>query len=155
MIFMIIQYRPYTFVVPNVRAWSYEERLTRLIRRSSGLQGLQVREPLLTAIDIRQMEHSWEEWVEAESESFLGAVLPRSRRRLWVDILLARQHSQGRNATAGRTCNCSASFASHGYTQPVSSHSEKSFLHHLGSLSPAAQHPHHSRGRVEIRCWVG
>lgn len=41
---------------------------------------------MLTAIDIRHIEHS-EECVEAASLSFFGAAFPRSRNRLWVVTL--------------------------------------------------------------------
>lgn len=43
----------------------------------------------LTAIDMRQMEHS-EEWVDALSASFLGTDFPRLRSRLCVVTLSRR-----------------------------------------------------------------
>lgn len=40
-----------------------------------------------TAIDMRQIEHSCDACSDAASESFFGAVLPKSRNFLWVETL--------------------------------------------------------------------
>lgn len=78
----MIDDRAYTFEVPDVGTWRNEKRLTWLTRVSKAL-AIDLMSSKLTAIDIKQIEHS-DECVEVLSESLVGAVFPRLRSRLCV-----------------------------------------------------------------------
>lgn len=79
---MVVQYRPYAFVVPNVRARGDEKRLTWLVGISINFVASRS-QTVLTAIDMRHIEHS-DECADAVSESLAVSDLPRFRSRLWV-----------------------------------------------------------------------
>lgn len=77
--FVVIQDGTDAFIMPDVRTGRNEKRLTWLFKISEHPFGRRL--VVLTAIDIRHIEHS-DECADAVSESFFTAFFPKSRRRL-------------------------------------------------------------------------